>query len=177
MITRIAQSWLRSPRLCYVQKLDVRLYLRTLTTSSIAGSPRSRQSADNILFDHEIEEDEAEGEQDGDELDEIHDDDTSLVQRDGQRPKGWVAPDIMRSAKREVKWLMADKTTLAKRIQEALEKGQVQLATTITRLGSNRGKDEAVVAWNLLIKHHMEQKPTPHYDVAMELFTEVCRDD
>jgi hypothetical protein len=171
MIIRLVRPWLRTPRIYTSTHVHHQFFQRTIQTHS---RPRPTQLAEDALFDHEIEEDE---DNFVDDLAEDADDlqDTGNGQTGGQmraRPKGWVEPEVMRAAKREVVWLMADKSSLAKRIQEALDNRQVELAETITRLAS-KGKDEAVVAWNLLIKHQMAHKPYPHHDVALKLYNEV----
>jgi hypothetical protein len=171
MIIRLVRPWLRTPRIYTSPRIDHRFFRRTIQTHS---PPRPTKLAEDALFDHEIEEDEdnivEDFAEDEDDLQETEHGKTGGQMR--ARPKGWVEPEVMRAAKREVVWLMADKSSLAKRIQEALDNRQVELAETITRLAS-KGKDEAVVAWNLLIKHQMAHKPYPHHDVALKLYNEV----
>jgi hypothetical protein len=174
MITRIVRPWLRLPRIYHQlpNRLEIRFFRRTIQTSS--GRPRHTQPPEDALFDHELEERDDEDVEGFEEYSKYEEDsehiDTSRSNR--PKPKHWVDGEIMRAAKREVVWLMADKVSLAKRIETAVNDGQLKLAETITRLAS-RGPEEAVVAWNLLIKSQMDHT-VPHYDVAIKYYNEVC---
>lgn len=76
-----------------------------------------------------------------------------------------------RHAKMELAWL-PDRATLSQRIEKGLREGSFDLCLAMARLVSKK-PNEAVAAWNLLIKYRMEQKPLPHCNKALALFNEV----
>ena len=79
----------------------------------------------------------------------------------------------LRHAKMELAWL-PNKAALAQRIERGLKDGKYELCLAMARLASKE-KDSAIAAWNLIIRHRMDEKPIPHFSAAMDLFNEVSR--